>query len=157
MIRLFRHIPLLLTFALLAVSCSDDTSVSEDPIPEGYGRLVLTIGTADAMVTRGTVSPFWLEGTEAERAINCYVILMCEGNSIMKVFTDNDANLSSHDDTNYRFPSTVTLKSDLLPVGTRTFTFYGLVNFTDKMLEDAFGEGGLLAIGFAAGLVVVAE
>lgn len=147
MIRLFRHIPLLLTFALFAVSCSDDTSVSEEPIPEGYGRLVLTIGTADALVTRGAVSPYWLEGTVAERAINSYVILMCEGNNIIKVFTDNDAELSSHDDANNRFPSTVTLKSDLLPVGTRTFTFYGLVNFADEMLEDAFGDGGLSAIG----------
>ena len=52
--RLFQHITLILTMALAAVACSDDTSNGEENIPDGYGKFSFTIGTTDAMKMRST-------------------------------------------------------------------------------------------------------
>ncbi|MBQ9232036.1 MAG: hypothetical protein IJ190_12810 [Prevotella sp.] len=137
---LFRHIPLLLTVALFAVACANDTAGEEDPIPEGYGRLALTIATPET-VMRGVGTPAWLEGTPEERAINRYVLLMCNGTSILQVFTNDPAiTWGGHDATNHYYPSTTTFTSDNIPTGNYTLTFYCLANFTDAMLTDVFGS-----------------
>ncbi|MBR4919784.1 MAG: hypothetical protein IKZ62_00475 [Prevotella sp.] len=147
--RLFQHITLILTMALMVISCSDDTSNGEENIPDGYGKLSFTIGTTDAMTMRSvSTTDTWLEGSEEERAIQSYVILICEGTSIVqKLISNTGASLGSHDATNHYFPTSGTIKSDLMTVGNHTLTIYCLANFTDAMLVDAFGEGGVSAIG----------
>lgn len=135
--RLFQHITLILTMALAAVACSDDTSNGEENIPDGYGKFSFTIGTTDAMKMRSTTGT-WLEGSEAERAIQSYVILICEGTTIVQSLTSNTgAALDDHDDTNHYFPSTANIQSDLMTLGSHTLTIYCLANFTAAMKTAA--------------------
>ena len=146
--RLFQHITLILTMALVAVSCSDDTSNVEEIIPDGYGKLSFTIGTTDAMTMRSvSTTDTWLEGTEGERAIKSYVILICEGTTIVQTLTSNtETALGSHDATNHYFPSTANIQSDLMTLGNHDLTIYCLANFTNSMLESAFGTSDMSAI-----------
>jgi hypothetical protein len=133
--------------ALVAVACSDDTSNGEENIPDGYGKFSFTIGTTDAMKMRSTTGT-WLEGSEAERAIQSYVILICEGTTIVQSLTSNTgAALDDHDDTNHYFPSTANIQSDLMTLGSHDLTIYCLANFTNSMLESAFGTSDMSAIG----------
>lgn len=147
--RLFQHITLILTMALVAVGCSDDTSNVEEIIPDGYGKLSFTIGTTDAMTMRSvSTTDTWLEGTEGERAIKSYVILICEGTTIVQTLTSNtETALGSHDATNHYFPSTANIQSDLMTLGSHDLTIYCLANFTNSMLESAFGTSDMSAIG----------
>jgi len=137
--RLFQHITLILTMALVAVACSDDTSNGEENIPDGYGKFSFTIGTTDAMAMRSvSTTDTWLDGLEAERAIQSYVILICEGTSIVQTLTSNTGTaLGSHDDTNHYFPSTANIQSDLMTLGSHTLTIYCLANFTADMKTAA--------------------
>lgn len=147
--RLFQHITLILTMALMVIGCSDDTSNGEENIPDGYGKFSFTIGTTDAMTMRSVSDdPTWLEGTPEERAIQNYVILICEGSTIVQALTsDTGTSLGSHDATNHYFPSTEDITSDLMTLGSHTLTIYCLANFTDAMLVNAFGTSDMSAIG----------
>jgi hypothetical protein len=135
--------------ALVATGCSNDTSNVEEIIPDGYGKLSFTIGTTDAMTMRSvSTTDTWLEGSEAERAIKSYVILICEGTTIVQTLTSNtETALGSHDATNHYFPSTANIQSDLMTLGNHDLTIYCLANFTNSMLESAFGTSDMSAIG----------
>ena len=90
----------------------------------------------------------WLEGSEAERAIQSYVILICEGTTIVQSLTSNTgAALGDHDDTNHYYPSSANIQSDLMTLGSHDLTIYCLANFTNSMLESAFGTSDMSAIG----------
>lgn len=138
----------LLSAWLAVVGCSDDSSLpTEEPIPEGYGRLQLTVGTPDGLATRAvsTTTP-WLQGTDEERAIRSYHLLMCDdGGNIVMTFSgsatspaETALNQDDHeDDPKNHFPVTQTFTSDLLSPGTYTYTFYCLANFTDAMMAQS--------------------
>ena len=147
--RIFQHITLILTMAFMVIACSDDTSNGEESIPDGYGKLSFTIGTTDALATRSvSTTDTWLEGSAEERAIQSYVILICEGTTIVQKLTSNTgASLGDHDATNHYFPSTADIQSDLMTLGSHNLTIYCLANFTNDMLVNVFGTGGLSAIG----------
>lgn len=146
-----RHIYLLamLLATLLATSCADDDRRADDTIPDGYGRLSFTIGTSDALATRSvSTTNTWLEGTTDERAIKSYVILICEGTTIVQKLSKNtETSLGDHDATNHYFPTSANIQSELMTLGNHALTVYCLANFTDAMLESVFGTGGLSAIG----------
>ncbi len=131
---------------LLATGCAEDDWQAEEVIPDGYGRLAITICTPEAAQTRGVVSPYWLEGEPEERAINSYVILICDGNNILQALSPTTgATLASHDATNNHFLTTTAIRSELMSIGTyNNLTFYCLANFTEAMLGQAgltFSEG----------------
>ena len=133
-----KHIYLfiMLLVTLLAISCADDDRQTADNIPDGYGKLIITIRTPEAAQTRAvnTTIP-WLQGTGEERAIKSYHLLVCSGNTILQAISGDAMALGAHeaDPKNY-FPSTGTITTDILPVDTYDFTFYCLANFTSEML-----------------------
>ena len=133
-----KHIYLfiMLLVTLLAISCADDDRQAADNIPDGYGKLIITISTPEAAQTRAvnTTIP-WLQGTGEARAITSYHLLVCSGNTILQAISGDAMALGAHeaDPKNY-FPSTGTITTDILPVDTYDFTFYCLANFTSEML-----------------------
>ena len=147
--RLFQHITLILTMALLTVACSDETGNSDENIPDGFGKMSFSMGTTDAMATRSvSTTDTWLEGSADERAIHSYVILICEGTTIVETLTSNsEMSFGDHDATNHYFPTTANIQSGLMSLGNHTLTIYCLANFTDAMLENAFGTSDMSAIG----------
>ena len=133
-----KHIYLfaMLLATLLATSCADDDRQAADAIPDGYGKLTVTISTPEAAKTRAvsTTTP-WLQGSLDERAIKSYHLLVCNGNTIVQAISGGETELGDHeaDPKNY-FPSAGTITTDILPIGTYNFTFYCLANFTPDML-----------------------
>lgn len=125
----------MLLVTLLAISCADDDRQAADAIPDGYGKLTITISTPEAAKTRAvSTSEPWLQGTTDERAIKSYHLLVCNGTTIMQAISGGETELGDHDNANNYFPSTGTITTDILPVGTYNFTFYCLANFTSEML-----------------------
>lgn len=133
-----------LVAVLLATGCADDDRQSNNVIPDGYGRLTITISTPEASHTRtvDTTTP-WLEGASDERTIKSYHLLICTNGEtsddplkIVQVLSGGSLALDedNHDDDNNYFLSTETITSGLIPVGTYDFTFYCLANFTSEML-----------------------
>ena len=122
--------------ALIAAGCADDDRQADEDIPDGCGRLTITISTPEAIQTRAvdTTNP-WLQGTTEERTINSYHLLVCNGSTILQVLSGGTLSLGDHqgDPKNY-FPSTGTLTTDYIPIGTYDFTFYCLANFTADMM-----------------------
>ena len=135
--QFFTYIFSIAAAALLCTACSDDDSNTtiDKSLPEGYGRLTLTITTPEATTTRATTGN-WLDGTEEERAIKSYHILVCEGTAIVDDIKGDALNLTENDPNNY-WESGFTAQSKALPVGTHNYTFYALVNFTPTMLGQA--------------------
>lgn len=134
--RFLQHITLILTMALVAITCTEDVNSGDENIPDGYGKLSFTIGTTDALATRAvnTTTP-WLEGSGDERAIKSYVILICEGSTIVQALTSNtETPLGSHDDTNHYYPTTANIQSNLMSLGDHALTIYCLANFTTDMV-----------------------
>ncbi len=133
-----RHIYLFaaLLAVLLATGCAEDDRQADNSIPDGYGRLTITISTPEATHTRAvdTTTP-WLQGTPEERAIHNYHLLVCDGNDIIDAISGGTMELGNHeaDPKNY-FPSTQTITTDIIPVGNYNFTIYCLANFTSDML-----------------------
>ena len=133
-----RHIYLLaiMLATLLATSCADDERQSADAIPDGYGRLAITIRTPETARTRAvdTTTP-WLQGTEEERAIKSYHLLVCSGNTIIDAVSGSTVALGNHEGApkNY-FPSAQAIATNIIPIGTYDLTFYCLANFTTAMM-----------------------
>lgn len=135
-----RHIYLLaiLLVTLLATSCADDDRQAADAIPDGYGRLAITISTPETAQTRAvSTSEPWLLGTDGERAIKSYHLLVCSGNNIIDAISGSTVALSTHDNGNNRFPSSDVITTNLIPKGTYDFTIYCLANFTANMVTAA--------------------
>ncbi len=133
-----RHIYLLaiLLATLLATSCADDDRQAADTIPDGYGRLAITISTPEAAQTRAVSTSLpWLEGTNEERAIMSYHLLVCSDNTIIDAISGSTVYLSSHEAApkNY-FLSADVITTNLIPKGTYNFTIYCLANFTADMV-----------------------
>ena len=126
--------------ALMAVGCADnDRQQMEEQLPEGYGRLAITISTPEAVGTTRAVNTTtsWLQGTEDERSIKSYHLLICQGNAILQTISGSTLALSDHEADSKNYFPTADVTSDILPVGTYNFTFYCLANFTGEMVEEA--------------------
>ncbi len=123
--------------ALLLVGCSEEEQ-QQEKLPDGYGRLAITISTPEAVHTRA-VDPTnpWLEGTEDERSIKSYHLLICTGTTIRQVISGTTLALEVHEEAPKNYFPTVTLMSDIIGNGTYNLTFYCLANFTTDMLAQA--------------------
>ena len=145
--KLFRYIFTLSAAAFLCTACSEDESINtpaEEPIPEGCGKFAINVTAPEAVTTRATTGN-WLNGTEEERAIKSYHILVCQGTTIIDdiaggelALTNADANNEDdQNNVNNYWISEFTARSKALAAGTYNFTFYALVNFTNDMIGQA--------------------
>ena len=136
----FLHMASWLAAALLTAACTDEPGLggtAQQPLPEGYGRLQLTIATPEDVLTRAvdTTNP-WLEGSDDERAIKSYYLLICNGTSVQQVVRGGTTALDAHDATNHRYPTHDYVQSQPIAPGTYNYTFYCLANFTTAMLTQ---------------------
>ena len=92
--KILRLLPLLLSFAFVA--CDSD-EFREEPIPEGYGRLRMTIAVPEAAATR-TVTGTWLAGEGRELIHEYWVLVVDASNNIADVI-HKTVTTNTHDDT----------------------------------------------------------
>lgn len=138
---LFRYILTFTAAALLCTACSESDEFQAPkggPIPEGYGRLTLNVGTPETFATRAVNEETpWLEGTAEERAIKSYYLLICDGQNIVQAISGALAEGTHQGAPDNYYLEGTPIQSKVLPVGEYTYTFYCLANFTEEMVEQA--------------------
>lgn len=128
--KILRLLPLLLSFAFVA--CDSD-EFREEPIPEGYGRLRMTIAVPEAAATR-TVTGTWLAGAGNELIHEYWVLVVDASNNIADVI-HKTVTTNTHDDTNKWHATSTADESVFLAPG--EYKLYAIANFTAGMLRDA--------------------
>ena len=114
------------------MACESD-NFNEELIPEGYGRLQMTIAVPEAVSTR-SVTGNWLAGSGNE-LIHEYWVLICTPEGNIADVIHNTVTTTTHDDTNKWHATTTADESALIAPG--EYKLYAIANFTARMLQDA--------------------
>lgn len=124
-------IPLFVLIALLTASCSSDgTTDNEQPLPEGMGRIRITICTPEANpnVTRAVGDPAWEDPDHSWEWLHDYRILICNTSNKVVQVIPGDA-MSNVTSTSYPYKQSAEIVSDPLEAG--SYNIYALANFAD--------------------------
>lgn len=125
-------IPLYVLMALLTAACSKDMATDEaEPLPEGMGRICITICTPEANpdLTRAvnTTTP-WEEPDQIWEWLHSYRILICNGsNEVVQVI--DGSTMSAVTGTSYPYKQSAEITSQPLAAG--SYNIYALANFAD--------------------------
>lgn len=136
--------PLFVIMALLLASCSSDTANDEQPLPEGMGRIRITICTPEnnPELTRAvnTTTP-WLEPDHEWEKLHSFRILIFDKTTgkLEDIIERTDPTMSA----STTLPSSYkehTVTSDVLPVG--SYYIYATANcHKDVNTNDAYNDG----------------
>ena len=126
--------PLFVIMALLMAACSSDTVTDEQPLPEGMGRIRITICTPEANpeLTRAvnTTTP-WLEPDHEWERLQTFRILICNtSNQVVQIISGTKDQMTAVTGTSYPYKESVTLTSEPLDAGT-TYYIYATANYAD--------------------------
>lgn len=132
-------IPLLVLMAMLMVACSSDSDVAtdnEEPLPEGMGRIRITICTPEANpnLTRAVGSPVWEDPDHDWEILHSFRILIFDNTyKLVDIIerTDPTMNASTPDPS---YKQSATVESDALTAGT-TYYVYATANYDDGFVE----------------------
>lgn len=129
-------IPLLVLMALLTVACSNDTANDEtEPLPEGTGRIRITICTPEANpdLTRAVGSPAWENPDHSWELLHSFRILIFDSTyKLVDIIERTDPTMTtSTPDPSYQQSATV--ESDALIAG--TYYVYATANYADGFVE----------------------
>ena len=131
----------LLATVLLSACSSDETTDTEQPLPEGMGRIRMAICTPEALTTRAVAKPnAWETPDHDWEIIQSYRILICdEDNNIVQVI---HRNLSSQHVVSAAASADSTYKThDVVvsqPLLAKTYNIYAVANLSDY---SDFDEG----------------
>lgn len=137
-------LPLLVLMALLTVACSSDTATAdEQPLPEGMGRIRITICTPEANpdMTRAVNLVPWEEPDHDWEKLHSFRILIFDKTTgkLVDIIERKDPTMNaSTPDPSYQQSATVT--SDAIPAG--SYYIYATANChkTDN-INDAYDDG----------------
>ena len=132
-------IPLLVLMALLMVACSSDNDVATDdtkPLPEGMGRIRITISTPEANpdLTRAVGSPAWEDPDHSWEWLHSFRILIFDSTyKLVDIIERTEPTMTaSTPDPSYKQSATV--ESDALTAGTYYY-IYATANYADGFVE----------------------
>ena len=125
--KTLQYILSLVAVALIATACSENDA-TEEPIPDGYGRLTLRIATPEMLGNMRGTTGTWTQGTGRD-IINSFTVHV-EGPVSFDITTPA-RDTWTHDALNEFISAEI--KSQLLPVG--TYTIDGEANFSDLTIE----------------------
>ena len=130
--RLFYYMTLVA--AVLLTACSDnDATIADEPLPEGMGRLRITLCTPEENpnLTRAVnVNPWENPDHEWER-LQTFRVFICKSsnNQIVQIIEGDKTQMSLVSGTTSTYKQSVNLLSDPLPAG--TYKIYATANFAD--------------------------
>lgn len=128
-------IPLLVLMALLMAACSSDSDVATDdtkPLPEGMGRIRITICTPEANpdLTRAVGSPAWENPDHEWERLQTFRILICNAsdNKVVKIISGDKSQVSAVSGTSYPYKQSADITTEITA---GTYIIYATANYAD--------------------------
>jgi len=125
--------PLFVIMALLMASCSSDTVNDEpQPLPEGMGRIRITICTPEnnPELTRAVNANPWEEPDHEWERLQTFRILICNtSNKVVQIISGDKTQMTAVTGTSYPYKESVTLTSEPLDAG--NYYIYATANYND--------------------------
>ncbi|MBR7031460.1 MAG: hypothetical protein IKI06_09545 [Prevotella sp.] len=128
-------IPLFLLMVLLTVACSNDTVADEpQPLPEGMGRIRITICTPEnnSEQTRAVNVTPWEEPDHEWERLQTFRILICNksDNKVVQIISGTKAQMTEvTGNSSYPYKRSVELESE--PIATGDYYIYATANYAD--------------------------
>lgn len=127
--------PLLVLTALLMAACSSDKTADEEPLPEGMGRIRITICTPEANpeLTRAVNATPWEEPNYEWERLQTFRILICNksDNKVVQILTGDKTQMSAVSGDSYPYKQSATITSDALTPG--DYYIYATANYADGL------------------------
>ena len=134
--------PLFVLMALLMVACSSDSEVTTDqqqPLPEGMGRIRITICTPEdnPNLTRAVnTQTTWLEPDHEWERLQTFRILICKASTteegqyeVVQVINGGKNDMTAVAGTSYPYKQSAEIVSDDLTAG--SYQIFAIANFAD--------------------------
>lgn len=121
--------------ALLLAACSSDSEVTTDqqqPLPEGMGRIRITICTPEDNpdLTRAVNATPWEEPDHEWERLQTFRILICNtSNEVVQIISGTKQQMTPVTGTSYPYKQSATLTSEPLTAG--DYNIYATANYTD--------------------------
>jgi len=134
-IRYYRFLtPLFVLMAMLMAACSEDVATDESQtLPEGMGRIRITIATpeSDAGTTRSVNANPWENPDHSWEMLQTFKILICDAstNKVVDVITGDDTDMQLVEGSTSTYKRSRELHSGSLPAG--SYKIYATANFDD--------------------------
>lgn len=130
--RLFYYMTLVA--AVLLTACSDnDATIADEPLPEGMGRLRITLCTPEENpnLTRAVNVNPWEDPDHEWERLQTFRVFICKSsnNQIVQIIEGDKTQMSLVSGTTSTYKQSVNLLSDPLPAG--TYKIYATANFAD--------------------------
>jgi len=130
--RLFYYMTLVA--AVLLTACSDnDATIADEPLPEGMGRLRITLCTPEdnPNLTRAVNVNPWEDPDHEWERLQTFRVFICKSsnNQIVQIIEGDKTQMSLVSGTTSTYKQSVNLLSDPLPAG--TYKIYATANFAD--------------------------
>ena len=122
----------LLAAVLLSGCASDEMTDIEQPLPEGMGRLRVTLcAPENATTTRGVNVVPWEDPDHEWERLQTFRVFICKSsnNQIVQIIEGDKTQMSLVSGTTSTYKQSVNLLSDPLPAG--TYKIYATANFAD--------------------------
>ena len=121
--------------AMLLSACSSDSDVTTDeqPLPEGMGRIRVTICTPEANpdLTRAVNATPWEEPDHEWERLQTFRILICNksDNKVVQIITGTKSQMTAMSGEPYTYKQSATITSDALTAG--DYYIYATANYAD--------------------------
>ncbi len=121
--------------ALLMAACSSDSEVTTDqqqPLPEGMGRIRITICTPEDNpdLTRAVNATPWEEPDHEWEQLQTFRILICNtSNEVVQIISGTKEQMTPVTGSSYPYKQSATLTSEPLAAG--DYNIYATANYTD--------------------------
>lgn len=121
--------------ALLLAACSSDSEVTTDhqqPLPEGMGRIRITICTPEDNpdLTRAVNATPWEAPDHEWERLQTFRILICNtSNEVVQIISGTKEQMTAVTGTSYPYKQSATLTSEPLTAG--NYNIYATANYTD--------------------------
>ena len=130
--RLFRYATLLA--AVLLTACTDnEAAVADEPLPEGMGRIHITICTPEdnPNLTRAVNASPWEDPDHEWERLQTFRILICKAsdNQVVQIIEGDKNQMTAVDGTTSTYKQSANILSDPLPAG--SYHIFATANFAD--------------------------
>lgn len=129
-------IPLFVLMALLMAACSSDVATDEpQPLPEGMGRIRISISTPEynTNLTRAVGNPVWEDPDHDWEELHSFRILICDANKrVVQIIERENPTMTASTPTSgrpYPYQELASIISDPLAAG--NYYIYATANYAD--------------------------
>lgn len=123
----------LLAVVLLTACTDNEAAVADEPLPEGMGRIHITICTPEdnPNLTRAVNATPWEDPDHEWERLQTFRILICKAsdNQIVQIITGDKTKMTEVNGTTSTYKQSVSIQSDPLPAG--SYHIFATANYAD--------------------------